>query len=167
MKDNKLPRAGRALTADSVATIAGAVVGTSTTTAYIESSAGVASGGRTGFTSVITAIFFGLALFIYPLLSVILETPAIVGAVTAAALIIVGVLMAASLGKIEWDKLDESIPAFVTVIAMPLTFSIANGIALGFILYPLTKMVKGEWKQIHPIMYVLFFVFLAYFIFLR
>ena len=158
MKDNKLPRAGRALGADSIATIAGAVAGTSTTTSYIESSAGVAAGGRTGFTAVVTAGFFVLALFFSPLLSVITAS------VTAAALVIVGVLMASALGKIEWDKLEEAIPAFLTVIAMPLTFSIATGIALGFITYPLVKVVKGEAKQVHPIMYGMFVVFILYFL---
>jgi AGZA family xanthine/uracil permease-like MFS transporter len=161
MKDNKLPRAGKALAADSVATIAGAVAGTSTTTSYIESSAGVAAGGRTGLTAVVTAGCFVLALFFFPLLSVV------TAAVTAPALIVVGVLMASNLGKIEWDKIDEAIPAFLTVITMPLTFSIATGIALGFILYPITKIFKGEAKKVHPIMYVLFLVFLAYFIYLR
>lgn len=161
MKDNKLPRAGRALASDSVATMAGAVMGTSTTTSYIESSAGVAAGGRTGFAAVVTAGFFALALFFSPLLAVIGSS------VTAAALIMVGVLMASALGKIEWEKIDEAIPAFITVLAMPLASSIATGIAMGFILYPLTKLVKGEGKQIHWIMYVLFVVFLLYFIWLR
>jgi len=161
MKDNKLPRAGRALGADSIATIAGAVVGTSTTTSYIESSAGVAAGGRTGFTAVVTAGFFVLALFFSPLLSVITAQ------VTAAALVMVGVMMASALGKIEWDKLEEAVPAFLTVIAMPLSFSIATGIALGFLAYPLTKIAKGEGKQVHPIMYGMFVVFVLYFLFLR
>ena len=161
MKDNKLPRAGRALTADSVATIAGAVAGTSTTTSYIESSAGVAAGGRTGFTAVVTAILFVVALFFFPVFTVI------TGEVTAAALVVVGILMATNLGKIEWGKIEESAPAFLSVIARPLTFSIANGIALGFILYPLAKVVKGEGKQVHWIMYVMFVVFILYFVFLR
>lgn len=161
MKDNKLPRAGKALASDSIATIAGAVVGTSTTTAYIESSAGVGTGGRTGMTAVVTGLCFLVAMFFSPLLSVITS------AVTAPALIIVGVMMAASLTKIAWDQIDEAIPSFLTIVAMPLTFSIATGIALGFILYPITKIVKGEAKKIHPIMYFLFLVFLAYFIFLK
>ncbi|MBO8171685.1 MAG: NCS2 family permease [Bacillaceae bacterium] len=161
LKNNQLPRAGRALAADSVATISGAVMGTSTTTAYIESSAGVAAGGRTGFASVVTAFLFFLALFFSPLLAVITS------AVTAPALIMVGVLMASNLAKIDWNKLEHAVPSFLTIILMPLTFSIATGIALGFILYPLTKLAKGEGKEVHPIMYVLFFVFLAYFIWLR
>jgi len=162
-EDGTLPRAGKALAADSIATIAGAVVGTSTTTSYIESSTGVASGGRTGFTAVTTAVLFLLSLFFYPIVEVI----ALQGAVTAAALVMVGVLMAKSLGNIEWGKMEEAAPAFITVIAMPLTYSIATGIALGFILYPLTKVVNGEAKKVHPIMYLMFVVFLLYFLFLR
>ncbi|MFD2673529.1 NCS2 family permease [Marinicrinis sediminis] len=161
MKDGKLPRAGKALASDSVATVAGAVMGTSTTTSYIESSAGVGAGGRTGFTAVIVAGCFFLAMFFEPLLSVV--TPQ----VTAPALIIVGALMASNLAKIAWEQLEEAIPAFLTIITMPLTYSIATGIALGFILYPLTKVVKGEAKKVHWIMYLLFFVFLFYFIWLR
>ncbi|WP_377891803.1 NCS2 family permease [Alkalihalobacillus sp. R86527] len=160
MKDNKLPRAGKALFADSSATVLGAVLGTSTTTAYIESSSGVAAGGRTGFTSVVTAGLFLLALFFSPLLAVV--TPA----VTAPVLIIVGVLMVGVLGKIEWHRFEIAVPAFLTIIAMPLTYSIATGIALGFVMYPITMLVKGEGKNIHPIMYALFFVFVAYFAFL-
>ena len=156
IKDNKLPRAGRALAADSVATIAGAVAGTSTTTSYIESSAGVAVGGRTGFTAVVVAGFFAISLFFSPLLSVI------TGPVTAAALVIVGVLMCSALAKIAWDKIDEAIPAFITIIMMPLSFSIATGIALGFVLYPLAKLAKGEGKKVHWIMYVLCVVFVLY-----
>jgi AGZA family xanthine/uracil permease-like MFS transporter len=156
IKDNKLPRAGRALAADSVATIAGAVAGTSTTTSYIESSAGVAVGGRTGFTAVVVAGFFAISLFFSPLLAVI------TGPVTAAALVIVGVLMCSALAKIAWDKIDEAIPAFITIIMMPLSFSIATGIALGFVLYPLAKLAKGEGKKVHWIMYVLCVVFVLY-----
>ncbi|MDT8862451.1 NCS2 family permease [Alkalihalobacillus sp. MEB130] len=160
VKDNKLPRAGKALLADSSATSIGAILGTSTTTAYIESASGVAAGGRTGFTSVVTAGLFLVALFFSPLLAVVTEQ------VTAAALIIVGILMASSLGLIDWKRFEIAVPAFVTVIAMPLTYSIATGIAMGFILYPITMVAKGKAKEVHPIMYVLFFVFLAYFIFL-
>lgn len=162
VKDNKLPRAGKALIADSSATSIGAILGTSTTTAYIESASGVAAGGRTGFTSVTTAFLFLIALFFSPLLVVFTATPA----VTAPALIIVGVLMASSLGLIDWKKLEIAVPAFFTVLTMPLTFSIAHGIALGFIFYPITMVAKGRAKEVHPLMYVLFFVFIAYFVFL-
>lgn len=158
LRDGKLPRALQAFTSDSVATMGGAVLGTSTTTSYIESSAGVAAGGRTGLTSVVTAVLFLLSLFFSPLLAVV--TPE----VTAPALIVVGVLMATGLGGIEWDKLEFAIPAFVMVIVMPLTYSIANGIALGLIFYPLMMLFKGRWRDVHPVIYVLLLVFLAYFI---
>lgn len=160
MKDNKLPRASKALFADSTATVVGAVVGTSTTTSYIESSSGVAAGGRTGFASIVTAAFFLLALFFSPLLGVV------TAAVTAPALIIVGILMVSSLGKIQWDKFEIAVPAFLTVAAMPLTYSIATGIAMGFVFYPITMIAKGRSKEIHPIMYVLFAIFILYFVFL-
>lgn len=160
MKDNKLPRAGKALFADSAATVVGSVLGTSTTTSYIESSAGVAAGGRTGFASVVTAGLFLLALFFSPLLSVI------TAAVTAPALIIVGILMVSSLGKIDWNKFEIAVPSFLTVIAMPLSYSIATGIAIGFIFYPITMIAKGRAKEINPIMYILFIIFILYFVFL-
>ena len=160
MKDNKLPRAGKALFADSAATVAGAIVGTSTTTSFVESTSGVGVGGRTGFTSVVTAGFFLLALFFSPLLQVVtLE-------VTAPALIIVGVLMSTALKEIEWDRFEIAVPSFLTIIAMPLTYSIATGIAIGFVFYPITMIMKGKIKEIHPVMYVLFVIFVLYFIFL-
>ncbi|MBB5172571.1 NCS2 family permease [Texcoconibacillus texcoconensis] len=160
IKNNKLPRAGRALLADSSASSIGAVLGTSTTTAYVESASGIAAGARTGFASVVTAGLFLVALFFSPLLVVVTEQ------VTAPALIIVGVLMARSLGNIDWKQFEIAVPAFLTVVSMPLTYSIATGIAMGFIMYPVTMLCKGRFKEVHPIMYVLFFVFLAYFIFL-
>ncbi|MCS0674735.1 NCS2 family permease [Cytobacillus firmus] len=161
MKENKLPRAGKALLADSTATVVGAIFGTSTTTSFIESSSGVAAGARTGFASIVTAGFFLLSLFFFPLLEVITS------AVTAPALIIVGVLMVASLGNIDWTKFEIAVPAFLTIIAMPLTYSIATGIAIGFIFYPITMIVKGRIKEIHPFMYGLFVIFVLYFIFLK
>ncbi len=161
LKDNKLERAGRALTSDALATMAGAALGTSTTTSYIESSSGVAAGARTGFASVVTAVLFILALFFSPLLGVV------TAAVTAPALIIVGVLMASNLVHIKWDEIDEAFPAFLTMLMMPLTYSIATGIAMGFITYPIVKIVRGKAKEVHPIMYALFLVFLAYFIWLK
>ncbi|GER67813.1 guanine permease [Weizmannia acidilactici] len=161
MKDNKLPNAGRALVSDSIATMVGSVLGTSTTTSYIESSSGVAAGARTGFASLVTAGFFILSLFFFPLLSVVTSS------VTAPALIIVGVLMVSNLRFVEWDKFEIAVPAFLTLITMPLTYSIATGIAIGFIFYPITMIVKGKIKEIHPIMYFFFVVFLLYFIFLK
>ena len=161
MKDDKLPRAGKALLSDSLATVTGAVFGTSTTTSYIESSSGVAAGARTGFASVITGLLFLLALFFSPLLMVITS------AVTAPALIIVGVLMVSSLGSIEWNRFEIAVPAFFTIIAMPLSYSIATGIAIGFIFYPITMIVSGRKKEVHPIMYGLWVIFILYFIFIK
>ncbi|HEU5139479.1 MAG TPA: NCS2 family permease [Bacillales bacterium] len=160
IKDNKMIRGSQALLADSTSIIGGALLGTSPTTSYIESSSGVASGGRTGFTSVITAALFVLALFFSPLLVVV------TGNVTAPALIIVGVLMASAMGNIQWNKFEIAVPAFLTIIIMPLTYSVANGIALGLILFPITMLVKGRGKDIHPIMYFLFVIFVLYFAFL-
>ncbi|WP_165820922.1 NCS2 family permease [Pueribacillus theae] len=160
LKDNKLPRAGKALFADASATVAGAIVGTSTTTSYVESASGVGAGARTGFASVVTALLFLLALFFSPLLSVITS------AVTAPALIIVGVMMVSSLKNIDWDRFEIAVPAFLTIIIMPLSYSIATGIAVGFIFYPITMIAKGRWKEIHPVMYGFFVIFILYFIFL-
>ena len=161
MKEGKLPRAGKALLSDSLATVTGAVFGTSTTTSYVESTAGVAAGARTGFASIVTGLLFLLALFFSPLLFVITSE------VTAPALIIVGVLMVSSLGGIEWSRFEIAVPAFFTIIIMPLSYSIATGIAVGFIFYPITMLLSGKRKEIHPIMYVLFVIFILYFIFIK
>jgi adenine/guanine/hypoxanthine permease len=159
-KDGSLPGGNRPLVSDAIATMGGATLGTSTTTSYIESAAGVGAGGRTGFSSVVTAGLFLLALLFSPLLGVVTAQ------VTAAALIIVGVMMARGLGEIEWNRMEYAIPAFVTVVAMPLTYSIANGIALGLVLFPLMMVFKGRAKDVHPIMYGLLVVFLVFFVFL-
>ena len=160
-KDGTLPRAGRALMADALGTTIGSLFGTSTTTAYVESTSGVSAGARSGFSAVVAAILFGLALFFFPLLDVITS------AVTAPAIVMVGVLMVSSLRLIEWDKFEIAVPAFLTFFMMPMGYSIATGIAVGFIFYPLTMLLAGRRKEIHPLMYVLFFVFLAYFIWVR
>jgi len=157
--EGELPNGNRPLASDAIATVAGAVLGTSTTTSYIESSAGVGAGGRTGLTSVVTSLLFMVTLFFSPILG------AVTSQVTAAALIVVGLMMAKPLGEIEWDRWEYSIPAFIVVITMPLTYSIATGIALGLILYPLLMVVKGKAREVSPMMYVLFFVFLAFFLF--
>jgi len=159
VKNNKLERAGQALMVDATAVLVGATLGTSTTTSYIESTAGVAAGGRTGFTAVVVGILFLFSLFFSPLLGVV--TPA----VTAPALVIVGVLMVSSIGEINWKEFDIAVPSFLTMVAMPLTYSIATGIAVGFVFYPITKLVAGKRKEIHPIMYVLFIVFILFFSF--
>lgn len=160
MKDNKLPRAGKALFADASATVVGSIVGTSTTTSFVESTAGVGVGGKSGFASVVTAGFFLLALFFSPLLAVITVE------VTAPALIIVGVMMASALKQVNWDRFEIALPAFLTVICMPLTYSIATGIAIGFIFYPITMIMKGKAKEVHPVMYGLAIIFILYFIYL-
>ncbi|WP_339253916.1 NCS2 family permease [Sporosarcina sp. FSL W8-0480] len=160
MKDNVIPNIGRALLADSSAGAVGAVLGTSTPATSVESSAGIAVGGRTGFTSVIIAVCFMISLFFSPILSVItLE-------VTAPALIIVGTFMVMEISKINWSKLEVSIPSFLTIIMMPLTSSVAIGLAFGFVLYPLCLMVQKRFKEIHPIMYMLCILFILYFAFI-
>ena len=156
VKDNKLPRAGKALISDSIATIAGSIFGTSTVTSFVESSSGVAAGARSGFAAIVTGVLFLLSIFLLPLLSVVTS------AVTAPALIIVGVLMVSSLGKIDWEKFEVAVPAFFTMLMMPLTFSIATGVAIGFVFYPLTMILKGRAKEVHPIMYVFGVIFLLY-----
>ncbi|WP_458412852.1 NCS2 family permease [Schinkia sp. CFF1] len=159
MKNNQIPNIGRALLADSTSGVFGAIFGTSTTASFVESSAGIAVGGRTGFTSIVISACFFIALFFSPILSVI--TPE----VTAPALIIVGALMAMEVSKINWTKLEVVLPAFVTIIMMPLTYSVATGIALGFILYPLALLSQMRYREVHPIMYVLAVLFTLYFIF--
>ncbi|HEU5127446.1 MAG TPA: NCS2 family permease [Glycomyces sp.] len=162
VKDGKLPRAGRALATDSIATSAGAVLGTSTTTAYIESTAGVSVGGRTGLTAVTTGFWFVVSLVAFPVFGLVADNPA----VTAPALVMVGVLMAKALGGIEWDKLEYAIPAFLIVIAMPLTYSISNGIALGLVVFPIAMAAKGRWREIHPVGWMLAAASVGYFLFL-
>ena len=156
VKDNKLPRAGKALISDSIATIVGSIFGTSTVTSYVESTAGVGAGARTGFASIITGVLFLLSLFFLPVLSVVTT------AVTAPALIIVGILMVSSLGQIEWNKFEIAVPAFFTMLMMPLTSSIATGLAVGFVFYPLTMILKGKAKEVHPIMYIFAVIFVIY-----
>ena len=160
MKNNEIPKIGRALLADSSAGAIGAVLGTSTPATSVESSSGIAVGGRTGFTAVIIALCFAIALFFSPVLAVITTE------VTAPALIIVGALMAMDIKNINWSKIEVVIPAFLTIIMMPLTSSVAMGLAFGFILYPLSLLVQKRHKEVHPIMYVLCLLFILYFIFI-
>lgn len=156
MKDGKMPRAGKALMADAIGMTAGAVLGTSPTSAYVESSAGMAVGGRSGLTSVTTGILFVFALLFSPLLSVVTSQ------VTAPALIVVGVLMAENLRNINWDDFAIAAPAFLIVIGMPLTYSISDGIALGFILYPIMMIATKRAGKVHPLMYALAAIFLIF-----
>lgn len=162
MKDNELPRARKALIADSIATTTGAMVGTSPSTAYIESSAGVAVGGRTGLTAVVVAVLFIVASFFSPLVGAVSG----VAAITAPALIIVGSLMIGAVKEINWADMDDAFPAFLVVLAMPLTSSISTGIAVGFISYPLLKLVVGKHKEVHPLLYVFAILFALQLVFL-
>ncbi|WP_155287521.1 NCS2 family permease [Lacticaseibacillus zhaodongensis] len=156
MKDNKMPRVGRALASDSTAMLVGSVLGTSPVGAYVESSAGIAVGGRSGLTSIFTGILFLFGLFFSPMLAVVTTQ------VTAPALIIVGVLMAQNFKYVDWGKMEIAIPAFLIVLGMPLTYSISDGIALGFIVYPITMIAAKRGKEVSPIMYALFFVFIGF-----
>lgn len=157
MKNNKLPNVRKALLADSTATTVGAVFGTSPTTAFIESSAGVAAGGRTGLTALTVAVMFAASMFFSPLVSALSG----IAAITSPALIIVGSLMMGSVSNMNWKEMDEAFPAFLVILAMPLTSSISTGIALGFISYPIVKAARGKWREIHPLVIVfaiLFFI---------
>ncbi|CAK1223092.1 NCS2 family permease [Fructobacillus evanidus] len=156
MENNKMPRAGKALMADAVGMTAGAVLGTSPTSAYVESSSGIAVGGRSGLTSVVTGLLFFAALIFSPLLSVVTD------AVTAPALVIVGIMMAKNLQKIQWDDLAVAAPAFLVVVGMPLTYSISDGIALGFIVYPITMIATKRAKEVNWLMYLLAIIFVLF-----
>ncbi|NLR09467.1 MULTISPECIES: NCS2 family permease [Lactobacillaceae] len=156
VKNNKIPRIGKALMADSTTMVAGSLLGTSPMGAFVESSAGIAVGGRSGFTAIVTAILFILGAFFSPLLAVVTNQ------VTAPALIIVGVLMAQSLKNIHWEKFEVAAPAFLIVLGMPLTYSISDGIALGFITYPLTMIAAKRGKEVGPMMYGLAVVFILF-----
>lgn len=159
-KEGKLPRVSRALTADAVGTIFGACMGTSTVTTFVESSAGVAAGGRTGLTSVTTGIMFILALFIAPLFAII---PA---AATAPVLVVVGVFMMSAVMEINWHDLTEAVPAFLTIAMMPFAYSIAEGIVFGIVSYTLIKTFTGKAKDVSALMWVLSVLFVLREIFL-
>ncbi|CNJ90814.1 xanthine/uracil permease family protein [Yersinia frederiksenii] len=149
----KFPRMKQALYVDSISSVAGAFIGTSSVTAYIESSSGVSVGGRTGLTAVVVGILFLLVMFISPLAGMV---PAYAA---AGALIYVGVLMTSSLSRVKWDDLTEAVPAFVTAVMMPFSFSITEGIALGFISYCLMKLGTGRWREISPCVVVVALLF--------
>jgi AGZA family xanthine/uracil permease-like MFS transporter len=162
-KDGKLhlPRVGRALASDAIATMAGALLGTSTVTSYIESSTGIAEGGRTGLTAIVVGILFLAMLFFSPLIG------AVPPQATAPALVIVCVFMLKNLARVIWSDFTEAIPAVVACLAIPLTFSISNGLALGFILYPAIKIVTGRWREANWLVYTLGILFVLKFIFLK
>jgi len=159
-KDGNLPKASQALLADAIGTTGGAIFGTSTVTTYIESASGVSEGGRTGLTGIVVAILFLLSLFFKPLVSIV---PVVA---TAPALIVVGTMMIRNILHIKWEDFSEALPAFVCLITIPMTYSIANGIALGFIIYPLIKLLSGKGKEVHSLVYVLGLLFILKFIWL-
>ncbi|AXI11122.1 guanine permease [Oceanobacillus zhaokaii] len=161
MKDGKMPRAKQALLADATATTVGSMFGTSPSTAYIESTSGVGAGGRTGLTSIVVAVLFGVSIFFTPIISAVANVPAI----TAPVLIIVGSFMMQGLAKINWKSFDEAFPAFIVILLMPLTSSIATGISVGFITYPILKLVSGKGKEVHWILYVFAVIFIIQMIF--
>jgi AGZA family xanthine/uracil permease-like MFS transporter len=171
MRNGTLPRARQALLADAVGTVAGAVLGTSTVTAYIESSAGVAAGGRTGLASLVTAAFFLLSLFAYPLVKMIgggvMVGQATLYPVISAPLILVGTMMIGGLRHVAWDDPTEGIPAFLTVIMMPLAVSITEGVAFGLIAYVVLKVAAGRRRDVHGLLYVFAVLFVARYAFLR
>ncbi|MDD6794159.1 MAG: NCS2 family permease [Clostridiaceae bacterium] len=156
-KDGSVENGSKALLADSVATCVGSVFGTTNTTSYVESLSGASVGAKTGFSSVVVGIGFLVSLFFSPLLTVITN------AVTAPALIIVGSLMCSNFKDIEWDKSEIAISSFLTIILMPLTYSIGEGIAFGFLSYVILMIAKGNFKKVHPVMYVLGALFIVYF----
>lgn len=157
-KDGKIPGIGRAFAADSTAMIEGAILGTAPLGTSVESSAGIAMGGRTGLTAVFIGIFFLISMIFSPLLAVIPTT------VTAPALIIVGVLMAGNLKNIHWEKFEVAFPSFLIVVGMPLTYSISDGLALGMIAYPITMIAARRHKEVSIMMYILFFIFIGFFL---
>lgn len=160
MKNGQFPNVRSALLADAVASTFGALFGTSPTSAYVESGAGVAAGGRTGFTSVVVAIMFFFMLFLAPIAQVLASVPA----VTSPALIIVGFLMMRSLNQIDWTDIEESLPAFFILFWIPLSYSITNGVGAGLISYPLIKIFRGRIRDVHPLLYVFMILFIIQFV---
>ncbi len=156
-EQGELPRANRAFSADAAGTMVGALVGTSTVTSYVESATGVEEGGRTGLTSVVVAAMFLLSLFVIP---VVVAVPAVA---TAPALIVVGALMMRGARELEWKDIDEALPAFLTIVAMPFTYSIANGISFGIVSFVLIKVLRGKPRSVHPLMYLLAALLIAFY----
>ena len=157
---NRIPRLNRILFADAAATIAGSLAGTSTVVSYIESAAGVVAGGRSGVTAIVTGLLFFVALFVAPLVG------AVPVAATAPAFIVVGSLMMSQIGEISWKNPAVAIPAFLTLVMIPLTFSIANGLAFGFTAYALLRILHGEFHRKDWLVYVLAALFIARFFYL-
>jgi AGZA family xanthine/uracil permease-like MFS transporter len=171
MVDGKLPKARQALLADAIATSTGALLGTSTVTSYIESASGISAGGRTGLSNIVTAALLLLALFFNPLIKMVgagyqVGENTFLYPVIAPALIVVGSLMLKNVVHIDWEDMTESIPAFLTLVMMPFTFSITEGIAFGFISYALLKLVSGKGKEVHWLIYLFALLFVARYIWL-
>ncbi len=158
--NGKIPRVGRALMSDAIGTIFGALTGTSTVTSYIESAAGVAAGARTGLSNIVVAAFFLAAAFCSPLAT------AVPGYATAPALILVGALMTESISRVDWKDFTEAFPAFVTILATPLTFSIATGLSLGLISYTLAKVAAGKFRQVSVLIWILTALFILRYLYL-
>ncbi|MFA6545424.1 MAG: NCS2 family permease [Limisphaerales bacterium] len=163
IKDNQLPRAKEAFVSDALGTTVGACLGTSTVTSYIESATGVAAGGRTGLTSLTTAALFLLALFFSPIIAMIGGYAPL----TAPALVLVGAMMLRNVSKIDWDDHTESVPAFLTLVGVPLAYSIADGLALGFISYSVIKLLTGKGRSVHWILHLLAVLLVIYFVAVR
>ncbi len=163
IKDNKLPRAERALMSDAIGTVAGGLLGTSTVTSFIESAAGVEAGGRTGLTGLVVSALFLLSLFLAPVVEMVASYPAI----TSAALVVVGAMMMATVTRMDWKDYSESIPGFLIILGIPLSYSIADGLALGFITYPVVKLFAGKGREVGWLMYVLAALLFLYFLFVR
>jgi AGZA family xanthine/uracil permease-like MFS transporter len=171
MVDGKLPKARQALLADAIATSTGALLGTSTVTSYIESASGISAGGRTGLSNIVTAALLLLALFFNPLIKMVgagyqVGENTFLYPVIAPALIVVGSLMLKNVVHIDWEDMTESIPAFLTLVMMPFTFSITEGIAFGFISYALLKLVSGKGKEVHWLICLFALLFVARYIWL-
>ena len=157
---HQIPRVNRILLSDATATVVGSLTGTSTVVSYIESAAGVAVGGRSGVTAIVTGLLFVAALFVAPLVGPIPD------AATAPALIVVGSLMMTVVSEIDWQDAEIAIPAFLTMLAIPLTFSIANGLAFGFSAYTLLKVARGKFREVNWLVYVLTALFVVRFAYL-
>jgi AGZA family xanthine/uracil permease-like MFS transporter len=163
IQGNQIPRAKRALFVDAVAATGGACLGTSTVLSFIESAAGVQMGGRTGLVSVATGLLFLLAIFLSPVIALLGQHPPL----TAPALVIVGALMAENVKKIDWRDTSESFPAFLTMVGIPLTYSIADGLALGLASYPVVKLLSGRGREVRCSLYLVFLFLVAYFVWIR
>jgi AGZA family xanthine/uracil permease-like MFS transporter len=172
MKHGHLPRANRAFLADAIGTVEGTLLGTSTITSYIESAAGIATGGKTGFASIVTGILFLVSIFFFPFVKMIgggyhTGSGLTLYPITAPALIIVGSMMMSNVTKIDWKDYTEFIPAFLTIMIMPVTFSITEGISFGFISYTVLKLFSGRGKEVSRLVYIFAVLFIIRYVFLQ